>query len=191
MKGRQDVSWRIGAFRRKADYNYELQVENEKLKIESETLRFKLDQMNEKYSILEKQLREARDVNTEKIKAENESLRKEITDLKFKMSTDTTQIEVETENKKMKAQIEIQKSENEHLKELLDAYRAMPDVKNMVDSLSSLAVPHLDELKAFSKMISDAKVSQLCEELSITNKSMQNVRDELSYVFDRLRGSRF
>ena len=147
--------------------------------------------MNEKYSILEKQLREARDVNTEKIKAENESLRKEITDLKFKMSTDTTQIEVETENKKMKAQIEIQKSENEHLKELLDAYRAMPDVKNMVDSLSSLAVPHLDELKAFSKMISDAKVSLLYEELSITNKSMQNVRDELSYVFDRLRGSRF
>lgn len=171
--------------------NYELQVENEKLKIESETLQFKLDQMNEKYSILEKQLREARDVNTEKIKAENESLKKEIADLKFKMSTDTTQIEVETENKKMKAQIEIQKSENEHLKELLDAYRAMPDVKNMVDSLSSLAVPHLDELKAFSKMISDSKVSQLCEELSATNKYMQNVRDELSYVFDRFRGSRF
>lgn len=171
--------------------NYELQVENEKLKIESETLKFKLEQMNEKYSILEKQLREAKDVNAEKIKAENESLKKEIADLKFKMSTDTTQIEVETENKKMKAQIEIQKSENEHLKELLDAYRAMPDVKNMVDSLSSLAVPHLDELKAFSKMISDAKVSQLCEELSATNKSMQNVRSELSYVFDRLRGSRF
>lgn len=171
--------------------NYELQIENEKLNIESETLRFKLDQMNEKYSILENQLREARDINTEEIKAENESLKKEITDLKFKMSTDTTQIEVETENKKMKAQIEIQKSENEHLKELLDAYRAMPDVKNMVDSLSSLAVPHLDELKAFSKMISDSKVSQLCEELSATNKSMQNVRSELSYVFDRLRGSRF
>lgn len=171
--------------------NYELQVENEKLKIESETLRFKLDQMNEKNSILEDQLREARNVNTERIKAENESLKKEIVDLKFKMSTDTTQIEVETENKKMKAQIEIQKSENEHLKELLDAYRAMPDVKNMVDSLSSLAVPHLDELKTFSKMISDAKVSQLCEELSITNKSMQNVRNELSYVFNRLRGGRF
>lgn len=171
--------------------NYELQVENEKLKIQSETLQFKLDQMNEKYSILEKQLREARDINTEKIKAENESLKKEIADLKFKMSTDTTQIEVETENKKMKAQIEIQKSENEHLKELLDAYRAMPDVKNMVDSLSSLAVPHLDELKAFSKMISDAKVSQLCDELSATNKSIQNVGNELNYVFDRLRESRF
>ncbi|WP_304431014.1 hypothetical protein [Romboutsia ilealis] len=171
--------------------NYELQLENEKLKIESEILRFKLDQINEKNSILEDQLREARNVNTERIKAENESLKKEIVDLKFKMSTDTTQIEVETENKKMKAQIEIQKSENKHLKDLLDAYRSMPDVKNMVDSLSSLAVPHLDELKTFSKMISDAKVSQLCEELSITNKSMQNVRDELSYVFDRLRGSRF
>lgn len=169
--------------------NYELQIENEKLKIESETLKFKLEQMNEKYALLEKQLREARDVNAEKIKAENETLKKEIADLKFKMSTDTSQIEVETENKKLKSQIEIQKSENEHLKELLNAYRAMPDVKNMVDSLSSLAVPHLDDLKAFSKMISDAKVSQLCDELSETNKSMQNVRNELSYVFDRMRGS--
>lgn len=39
--------------------NYELQLENEKLKIESEILRFKLDQINEKNSILEDQLREA------------------------------------------------------------------------------------------------------------------------------------
>lgn len=168
--------------------NYELQVENEKLKIESETLKFKLEQMNEKYSILEKQLKEARDVNTEKIITENDTLKKEVADLKFKMSNDTTQIEVETENKKLKAQIEIQKSENEHLKELLNAYRAMPDVKNMVDSLSSLAVPHIDELKEFSKMLSDTNVSQLCNELSETNRSMKNVRDELSYI-NRLRRS--
>lgn len=169
--------------------NYELQVENEKLKIESETLKFKLKQMNEKYAILEKQLREARDVNTDKIKTENETLKKEVADLKFKLSTDTTQIEVETENKKLKSQIEIWKSENAHLKELLNAYREMPDVKNMVDSLSSLAVPHIDELKAFSKILSESKVSQLCNELSETNKSMSSVRDELRYVFDRLRGS--
>lgn len=166
--------------------NYKLQVENEKLKIESETLGFKLEQMNEKYAILEKQLREVRDVNAEKINAENETLKKEIADLKFKMSTDTSQIEIETENKKLKSQIEIQKSENEHLKELLNAYRAMPDVKNMVDSLSSLAVPHLDELKAFSKMISDAKVSQLCDELSETNKSIHRFTTGYNIKMDRI-----
>lgn len=168
--------------------NYELQVENEKLKIESETLKFKLEQMNEKYSLLEKQLRETKSTDVEMIKTENDSLKKEVADLKFKMANDTTQIEIETENKKLKAQIEIQKSENEHLKELLDAYRAMPDVKNMVDSLSSLAVPHMDELKAFSKIITDSKITQLIEELSKTNESMMAVRKEMYYNMDRQRG---
>ena len=76
---------------------FNLSKNNNTITIESEILRFKLDQINEKNSILEDQLREARNVNTERIKAENESLKKEIVDLKFKMSTDTTQIEVETE----------------------------------------------------------------------------------------------
>jgi hypothetical protein len=86
-----------------------------------------------------------------------------------------------TENLKLKAQVEIQNSENKHLKELLDAYRAMPDVKNMVDSLSSLAVPHMEELKEFSKIISDSKVVQLCEELAKTNSNMGTVMDNLRY----------
>ena len=127
--------------------SYELQIENEKLKIQAETLQFKLDQMGEKYALLEKQLGDMKDFNAEKLKSENESLKKEISDLSFKISNDTTSIELETENKKLKAEIDIQKSENKHLKDLLDAYRAMPDVKNMVDSLSSLAVPHIDDLK--------------------------------------------
>ena len=171
--------------------NYELQLENEKLKIQAETLQFKLDQMNEKYSLLEKQLRDAKDVDSEKIKKENETLSKELSDLKFKMTNDTTSIELETENKKLKAEVDIQKSENKHLKDLLDAYRSMPDVKNMVDSLSSLAVPHIDELKEFSKIISDSKVSQLCDKLSETDKKMNQFCSELIHMCDRLRGVRY
>ena len=164
---------------------YELQVENEKLKIKAETLQFKLDQANEKYSIIEKQLKEIKGTDVEKTKEENASLKKELADLKFKMANDTKSIEVETENKKLKSQVDIQKSENEHLKELLNAYRAMPDVKNMIDSLSSLAVPHMDELKEFAKMLSDSKVAQLCDELSKTNIAMRETQDHISYLYRR------
>lgn len=171
--------------------NYELQLENVKLKIQAETLQFKLDHTNEKYSVLEKQLKDAKDVDVEKIKSDNESLRKELSDLKFKLANDTTSIELETENKKLKAEVDIQKSENKHLKDLLDAYRSMPDVKNMVDSLSSLAVPHIDELKEFTKIISDSKVSQLCDQLSETDKKMNQFYGEFVHMYDRLRGVRY
>ena len=168
---------------------YELQVENEKLKIKSETLQFKLDQANEKYSIIEKQLKEIKGTDIEKTKEENASLKKELADLKFKMSNDTNSIELETENKKLKSQVDIQHSENEYLKELLNTYRAMPDVKNMIDGLSSLAVPHMDELKEFAKIISDTKIMKLCDELSKTNDEMQRTRDQISYVCRRTQMS--
>lgn len=168
---------------------YELQVENEKLKIKSETLQFKLDQANEKYSIIEKQLKEIKGTDIEKTKEENASLKKELADLKFKMSNDTNNIELATENKKLKSQVDIQHSENEYLKELLNTYRAMPDVKNMIDGLSSLAVPHMDELKEFAKIISDTKIMKLCDELSKTNEEMQRTRDQISYVCRRTQMS--
>lgn len=164
---------------------YELQVENEKLKIELETMQFKLDQANEKYSIIEKQLKEIKSTNIEKIKEENASLKKELADLKFKIANDTNSIELETENKKLKSQNEIQQSENEHLMKLLDTYRAMPDVRNMIDNMSSLAVPHLDELKEFAKMISDSKVAQLCDELTKTNIIMRETQDRIDYMHRR------
>ena len=50
---------------------YALQVENEKLKIQSETLQFKLDQANEKYSIIERQLKEIKGTDVEKTEIEN------------------------------------------------------------------------------------------------------------------------
>jgi hypothetical protein len=163
---------------------HDLQVENAKLKIELETLQFKLSQSVEKYSIIENQLNELKKTDIEKIMEEADRSRRVISDLRFQIDNDTKNIELETENKKLKAQIDIQVSENNHLKKLLDAYRAMPDVKNMIDGLSSLAVPHIEELKEFSKMLSDSKVSQLCDELSATNKIM---RDTLRWTDDRRR----
>lgn len=165
-----------------------LQIENEKLKIQLETMQFKLDQSNEKYSIVEKRLREMKSTDIEKTKEKNVSLEKELNDLKFKMENDTKIIELETENKKLKSEIDIQKSENKHLKDLLDTYRAMPDVKNMIDNLSSLAVPHMGELKEFAKMLSDSKVAQLCDELSKTNEAMKQTREDIDWVCRNSRG---
>ena len=91
---------------------YELQIENEELKVKSETLQFKLDQANDKYFIIENQLKEMKNTDAEKIKKENISLKEELSDLKFKMANDTKSIELETENDKLKSQVEIQKSEN-------------------------------------------------------------------------------
>ena len=160
---------------------YEIQVENEKLKIQVETLQFKLDQANEKYSVVNDQLFDLKKTDIEKIKNENESLKKELADLKFKIENDTKSIELETENKKLKSQVVIQQSENKYLKEVLDAYRSMPDVKNMIDNISSLAVPHIDELKEFAKMLSDSKIFTLCDNMSKVYEALKQMQDDYRY----------
>ena len=160
---------------------YDLLIDNEKLKLEKETLEFKLEQMNEKYAILEKELREFRYSDIKKLKTENDSLKQAIEKWQFKEANGTSNIELVTENKMLKSELEVQKLENKHIKELLETYRAMPDIKNIVDSLASLAVPHIDELKEFSKIISDSKIIQLCEELSETNSSMKAIAETLKY----------
>lgn len=160
---------------------YDLLIDNEKLKLEKETLEIKLEQMNERYATLEKELREFRYSDIKKLKTENDSLRETIAKWQFKEKNDTSNIELKTENKILKSELEVQESENKHIRGLLEAYRAMPDIKNIVDSLASLAVPHIDELKEFSKIISDSKIIQLCEELSKTNSNMKAIAETLKY----------
>ena len=66
----------------------------------------------------------------------------------------------------------------------------MPDVKNMIDNLSSLAVPHMDELKEFARLLSDSKITQLCDELSKTNSVMRNTQEQYDYMYRQIRGYR-
>lgn len=170
--------------------NYELQIENEKLKIESETLQFKLQQMDEKYATIEKRLKEKSMIDIDKMSEENEELKKEIADLKFKANNDTSNIALEADNKKLNAEIDIQKAENKHLKDLLNTYRSMPDVKNMIDNLSSLAVPHIDELKEFAKILNENKISQLCDSVSESNKMAYELYERMNQRLDIMRGYR-
>lgn len=155
----------------------ELQVQNQKLSVENETLKFKLDGMKEKYDIVSATLREMKSADVNKLKEENKELQKELERLKFQIENDTSNIELDTENKKMIAELKICQAENKHLKELLATYRAMPDVKQMVESLSTLAVPHLSELKEFAKIISDSKLTELHTKVDKADKTMEELCD--------------
>ena len=148
----------------------ELQLENEKLKFEIENLKLKLDHLKEKNTLLEEQLRESKQLSSTKLQEENRALKHEMDVLKFKVENDTENIELETENKKLKSEIEIQTAENNHLKELIDTYRAMPDVKNMIDNLQNLAVPNIEQLKEFSRIVSNSKIEELKDKLENTTQ---------------------
>lgn len=158
---------------------YALQVECEKLKIQNETLKFKLEAAAEEKRVVETQLRSADVRNVEKLQKENEELKQKVASLQYQIANDTRTLETETENKKIRAELDVIKAENAHLKKMLDAYRAMPDVQQMIQNMSSLAVPHIDELNAFAKTISDTKVSELCDELRKTQDMLQR---EVAYI---------
>lgn len=165
--------------------NYELQLENEKLKYEIEALKLKLEHSEKKCEVLEEQLKDSDKKNTERLRDENEKLKKEVENLKFKMSNNTSGLELETENKKLKAEIEIQKSENKHLKELLDTYRSMPDVQNMVNNLQSLVVPSMAELKEFSKIISDSQVEKACSAIKESSDKIERLYNHVASDYRR------
>ena len=140
-----------------------LRIENEKLKVETETKAFKLAQAEEKCQILEKKLSERQYTDIDALAKRNQDLVDEIRTLKFDMENDTAGIVLKTENAKLSSKVEAQASEINYLKELLEAYRSMPDVKQMIDNLSSLSVPNVDKLREFAKMVNESKLSELCE----------------------------
>lgn len=161
-----------------SDSLFSLKVEIEKLKIENETLKFTIAAQKEKMSVLHDEINGLKTYDYSSLERKNTELEKQIQSMKFKVENDTSNIELETENKKLKSEVEIQKSENKHLKELLDIYRAMPDVKKLADNLSSLSVPGIEELKQFSRIISEAKISQLADDIKNNNAIIKDIKSD-------------
>ena len=159
----------------------ELTVENEGLRIEKETLELKVSGLEDRIKILTERVDELKRLDAAKLRTELEAANKKLADMQFRIDNDISGIQMKTENETLKSELSIKSDEIEHLKKLLDAYRSMPDVKNMVESLSSLAVPSIDQLKEFSKVVSDSKAGELIESLSNTNDMMRRAMDVIAY----------
>lgn len=161
---------------------YKLRVENERLKIESETLTFKLTQLNEKYELIKQRLRENPYSELETALDRIKQLEAEIGKMKLLEDNDQTNMTMKAENAKLKSEVEIQKAENKHLHELLNTYRNMPDVKQIVENLSSLAVPNIEELRKFSQVVNESKINELCDVIKVNNESISRlIRDVYGY----------
>lgn len=159
--------------------NVDLERENARLTVEVSSLDYKLKDKEERVKMLEEKVSELKRLDAARLASENETLKKKIAELEFAKENDSEKIELQTAIGKLEAVSKIQTEENEHLKKLLDTYRAMPDVEQMVKNLSGLAVPSIEELKKFITVIKDE--GQLTELTNAIN-DVKPLLNELKYV---------
>lgn len=150
-----------------------------KLEVEKETLEWKLKDRDEKIEALEAQIKELRRLDAAALANKNKELSKKIESLEFSIANNTAQIEIQTENSILKSEKKVMEAENAHLKALLDTYRAMPDVENMVKHLSELAVPSIKELSAFASQLESSNITALVEKMDALDTVLRNVGDEV------------
>lgn len=166
----------------------EKEIFDNRYKIQAETLQFKLNAEIEKSQILQDEIYTLKHTdyakenirlkqNIDSLKSEISSLKSEISKLKLSAQNDSEKIELETKIKIVQADNTIIKSENEHLKKLLDAYRAMPDVNNMIKNLSNLAIPELDKIKELSIAFTGEKATEISNKLDEIDKHMHKFID--------------
>lgn len=169
-------------FKRQNDTYEEIDVialakDKAKLEVEKGTLEWKLADREERIAALEAQVRELRQLDAAKLAEKNKELVKKIEELEFSITNNTEQIEIQTENSILKSEKKVMEAENAHLKALLDTYRAMPDVENMIKHLSQLAVPSIKELTAFASQLESSNITTLVEKIDTLDTVMRNVGD--------------
>lgn len=171
---------------RKCDENPEdhidilaLTKDKARLEVEKETLEWKLRDRDEKIAALKAQIEELRQLDATKIADENKRLSEKLKALEFSIANDTKQIEAITENCILKSEKRVLEAENAHLKTLLDTYRAMPDVENMINHLSQLAVPSIKELSEFASQLDSSSITDLTNQMSTLITVMTNVGDAI------------
>lgn len=159
----------------------ELAKEKARLEVENETLKWKLQDSDEKIKALRGKIVDLAGADAVKISEENKKLARRVEELEFAIANNTEQIEMETENATLKSEQRVLLAENEHLKKLLDTYRAMPDVENMIKHLSQLAVPSINQLSEFASALESTDISKLLEKMDRLSTIMTNVGDEFHY----------
>jgi hypothetical protein len=121
------------------------------------------------------------------LKKERDELKTKVEKIKFETDNDTKNIELQTENSKLQSELKVAKSEAIYLKKLLDTYQELPDVKRMIENLSSLAVPNIEEIKKFAEVLNNGKTNDLVTLLKENNGKLDNVANYLM----RVTGSRY
>lgn len=168
----------------------EKEIWENRYKIDAEILNFKLESERAKITILEDEIRllKSRKDYEENIELKKKisSLTTEVEQLKFAAKHDIKKIELETDIKKIQASNEILKSENDYLKKLLDTYRAMPDVNNMITNLSQLAIPELDKIKDLASVFSGEKAIKIMDKLNLIDKNVLDALDGVDKILKRM-----
>lgn len=158
----------------------QLQIDYEKLKVENATQKFKLAQYEEEIRILEKKLKDKIYTDSDSLVKKNAELSEELRLMKFNIDNNTTVIELKTENTRLSAAVKVKEDEIKYLKHLIDTYRNMPHVKEMIENLSSLAVPNIDKLRDFIKTIDEGKMTELIKLLEENNNSLSYILHKIS-----------
>lgn len=135
------------------------------------------EELQHNYSKLEKEFDDLREENSE--------LKENVKKLKINLNNE--------ECKKLSSEKDIQRANDEKeliemkyddIQNILEEYRQLPDLKNMIDNLSSLTSPSIDKLIDLVKH-TDFK------ELTKFNERISSIEQKLEVLIDLFRGRRF
>jgi TolA-binding protein len=163
----------------------DLGVKVAKLEAELEIKNIENDTLEKKLRLKKEELRDYEYSNIKSLKDEVEELQTRIQKMKFEEDNDTKNIELKTANATLNAELKVVKSEVEYLKKLLNTYQELPDVKRMIENLSSLAVPNLEEIKKLAEVLNNNKTSDVVGLLKDSNDKLDNACRYLSQVTRR------
>lgn len=150
--------------------NYEIREENEDIeKINKELLKEnkKFYKLDDEIEFLKEQVEKYKEQSLDDLKLLNDEKRKNINN------------DAELESSKMR--ISILEQQLKDINKVLEEYRQMPDVKNMIDNLSSLTVPSLDKLTEIISKTNFSEVLEFSKKLEQMTEDVAEIKNMFAY----------
>lgn len=142
------------------------------------------DELSRKLSFMQEDIEKLQEEN-DKLKEENKELDLEIRNLKSDLNDEQYKnLSSKKEIQRAKDEKELIEMKNRDMEDILEEYRQLPDLKNMIDNLSSLTSPSIDKLIDLVKH-TDFK------ELTKFNERISSIEQKLEVLIDLFRGRRF
>lgn len=86
------------------------------------------------------------------------------------------------EIQRMKNKVELLEVQLEDTKKILEEYKALPDLKNMIDNLSTLTTPNLDKLVEVAEKMKATDINELQSSLMLELNCIERKLDGLQMV---------